>query len=125
MARIGSRDTAPEVALRKALHAMGFRYRVDDRQLPGRPDIVLSRYRTVVFVHGCFWHRHAGCKEATMPAANRVFWQTKLEGNAARDRRHRAALQKLGWRVVTIWECETRKPERLTRRLARMLTTED
>ncbi len=124
MSRIRSKDTKPELLVRRLLTALGLRYRLHRAGLPGKPDIVLGPRRLVIFVHGCFWHRHAGCKEATMPAANRVFWQTKLEGNAARDRRHRAALQKLGWRVVTVWECETRQPERLARRLARLLMTD-
>ena len=121
MSRIRCKDTKPELLVRRLLTALGLRYRLHRAGLPGKPDIVLGPRRLVIFVHGCFWHRHAGCKVATMPAANRNFWQTKLEGNAARDRRHRIALQKLGWRVVTVWECETRQPARLARRLALLL----
>jgi len=122
MSRIRSTNTKPELVVRRMLTGMGLRYRLHRAGLPGKPDIVFGPRRLVIFVHGCFWHRHPGCKEATMPAANRAFWQAKLEGNAARDQRHRAALRKLGWRVVTVWECETRQPERLARRLARAVS---
>lgn len=105
MARIRSRDTAPELALRKALHAMGFRYRVNDRRLPGRPDIVLPRYQTVVFVHGCFWHRHEGCSIATTPKSNTPFWQEKFNRNVARDRRVASELAAAGWKIIVTWEC--------------------
>lgn len=121
MSRIRSRDTKPELVVRRLLTGMGLRYRLHRAGLPGKPDIVLGPRRLVIFVHGCFWHRHPGCKEATMPVANRPFWQAKLEGNAARDRRHHAALKKLGWRVAVVWECETRKLAQLQRRLARLL----
>jgi DNA mismatch endonuclease (patch repair protein) len=105
MARIRSRDTVPEVALRKALHAMGFRYRVNDHRLPGRPDIVLPRYRTVVFVHGCFWHRHEGCSIATTPKSNTPFWREKFNRNVARDSRVSDELSAAGWKVIVVWEC--------------------
>jgi DNA mismatch endonuclease (patch repair protein) len=118
MSRIRSTNTKPEIVVRRLLSGMGLRYRLHRAGLPGKPDIVLGPRRLVIFVHGCFWHRHSGCKQATMPTANRSFWLAKLEGNAARDHRHRTALRKLGWRVVTVWECETRTPERLARRLA-------
>lgn len=121
MSRIRSRDTKPELVVRRLLTGMGLRYRLHRAGLPGKPDIVLGPRRLVIFVHGCFWHRHPGCKEATMPVANRPFWQGKLEGNAARDRRHRTALKKLGWRVAVVWECETRKLAQLQRRLTRLL----
>ncbi len=121
MSRIRSKDTKPEIIVRRLLHAMGVRYRLHRAGLPGKPDIVLGPRRLVIFVHGCFWHRHAGCREATMPSANRDFWEAKLEGNAARDLRHRAALRKLGWRIAVIWECETRQPEKLMRRLVRLV----
>jgi DNA mismatch endonuclease (patch repair protein) len=119
MSRIRSTNTKPEIVVRRLLTGMGLRYRLHRAGLPGKPDIVLGPRRLVIFVHGCFWHRHPGCKQATMPSANRAFWLAKLEGNAARDQRHRRALRHLGWRVVTVWECETREPGRLARRLAR------
>ncbi len=121
MSRIRSKDTKPEMIVRRLLHAMGVRYRLHRAGLPGKPDIVFGPRRLVIFVHGCFWHRHAGCREATMPSANRDFWLAKLEGNAARDLRHRAALRRLGWRVAVIWECETRQPDKLARRLVRLV----
>lgn len=122
MSRIRSKDTTPEFAVRRLLHGMGVRYRLHRIDLPGKPDIVLGPRRLVIFVHGCFWHRHRGCRHATMPSANSEFWRAKLEGNAARDLRHRAALRKLGWRVAVVWECETRNPDKLARRLVRLVT---
>jgi DNA mismatch endonuclease (patch repair protein) len=112
MSGIRGRDTKPELAVRQFLHSRGFRYRLHARELPGRPDIVLPRYRTVVFVHGCFWHRHEGCRLAYTPKSHRKFWLTKLEGNAERDVRVQRQLRDLGWRVETVWECEV-IPDRL------------
>ena len=108
MAGIKGKDTKPEVFLRKALHALGFRYRLGGRQLPGRPDIVFPSRKTVVLVHGCFWHRHS-CSYFKWPGTNKLFWETKLNGNADRDVRVEKALTDLGWRVVTVWECELRQ----------------
>jgi DNA mismatch endonuclease (patch repair protein) len=125
MSRIRSKHTRPEVAVRRMLHGMGIRFRLHRAGLPGKPDIVLGPRQLVIFVHGCFWHRHPGCREATMPTANRDFWVTKLEGNAARDQRHRAELRRMGWRVAVVWECETRKPEKLARRLTRLTGTKE
>lgn len=105
MSRIRAKDTAPEVALRKALHALGFRYRLHVK-LPGKPDIVLPRHKAVVFVHGCFWHRHAGCKVASTPKSNTAFWQEKFERNVQRDARVQDELEAAGWRVLIAWECE-------------------
>lgn len=107
MAGIRGRDTKIEVAVRKALHARGLRYRTDDRSLPGRPDIVLRRWRAAIFVHGCFWHRH-DCGLCRLPATRTDFWRDKLDANAARDARSHAALLAAGWRVATIWECALR-----------------
>lgn len=120
MAAIRSRDTRPEMKVRRMLHAMGVRYRLHRSDLPGKPDIVLPSRRTVVFVHGCFWHLH-DCRWGTpKPATNAGFWAAKREGNAARDRNNRQALEALGWRVVTVWECETREPELLRKLLKRV-----
>lgn len=105
MAGIRGRNTRPEMRLRGALHALGLRYRLHARKLPGRPDLVFPRFRAVVFVHGCFWHRHAGCRLTTTPATNAVFWQTKFDGNVERDARNVAALKAAGWRVAVVWEC--------------------
>jgi len=106
MARVGGRNTRPEMAVRRAVHRLGFRYRLHRRDLPGSPDLVLPRLRTVIFVHGCFWHRHLGCRRTTTPKTRREFWQAKFEANLERDRRSIAALETSGWTVVVIWECE-------------------
>lgn len=113
MARIRSRDTKPELLLRRALHAAGFRYRLGGAGLPGKPDIVLPRRRTVIFVHGCFWHRHPGCNVATTPKSNTSFWIDKFERNTARDRRVIAELEAQGWKVLVAWECDVTAKSRL------------
>jgi DNA mismatch endonuclease (patch repair protein) len=109
MSRIRGKNTTPEKVVRSMLHRMGYRFRLHGKKLPGRPDIVLPRYKTVVFVHGCFWHRHRGCKNCTTPTHRRAWWLNKLEGNAKRDQAHRQVLGKLGWRVIVVWECQTEK----------------
>ena len=106
MSGIRGRDTKPELAVRRHLHASGLRYRLHVRDLPGRPDIVLPRHRIVVFVHGCFWHRHRGCRFAYTPKSRAEFWLPKLEGNAQRDARDQHRLRELGWRTEVVWECE-------------------
>jgi DNA mismatch endonuclease (patch repair protein) len=124
MSRIRGKHTGPEMRVRSALHRMGYRFRLHGKKLPGRPDIVLAKHRTVVFVHGCFWHRHRRCKNCTTPTNRRDFWVAKLEGNAARDALHVRALRKMGWRVIVVWECETEKRgfgERLENRMAKKL----
>lgn len=108
MSRIRGRDTRPEVGLRRALHSRGLRFRLHDRRLPGRPDIVFPRFRAACFVNGCFWHRHAGCRYATTPASRRAFWAAKFEANVARDARNRLELLAVGWRVAVVWECAVR-----------------
>lgn len=117
MSGIRSRDTAPELAVRRFLHSEGFRFRLGGSGLPGRPDVVLRKWKAVVFVHGCFWHRHAGCRYAYSPSSNRSFWKHKFLENVARDRRAVSALRSQGWNVEIIWECEL-SPQRL-RRLTR------
>lgn len=121
MARIGQRDTQPELAVRRSLHKFGYRFRLHRRDLPGRPDIVLPRHKTVVFVHGCFWHRHSGCKFASSPKSRIEFWNKKFATNVARDDRVQRELELAGWRVLTIWECETNRVEDLDRRLQQLL----
>ena len=106
MARIGAKNTKPEMLVRRKLHHLGFRFRLHSRELPGRPDIVLPKYRTVIFVHGCFWHRHAGCRRATTPKTNQAFWHSKFEANLARDLKTTQALELAGWKVLILWECE-------------------
>ena len=118
MAAIRGKDTAPELAVRRILHAMGLRFRLHRKDLPGRPDIVLPKHRTVVFVHGCFWHRHEDCRYTTTPKTRQEFWQTKFDANVERDRRNRTDLLQLGWRVIVIWECELRQPSDLKERLS-------
>ena len=108
MSKIRSKDTKPELALRKALFARGFRFRVNYKLLPGKPDIVLPKYKTVVFLHGCFWHKHEGCKYANTPKTNTKFWVDKITSNVERDKVNEEKLMALGWNVVTVWECEIR-----------------
>lgn len=107
MAAIRGRDTKPEVVLRRLLHAMGYRYRLQAKGLPGRPDLAFPTRRKALFVHGCFWHRH-GCANSVMPKARPEWWAAKLEGNAARDARNLAALETAGWQALVVWECEVR-----------------
>ncbi len=121
MSRIRGRDTGPEKIVRSVLHRMGYRFRLHRRDLPGRPDIVLPKHNTVVFVHGCFWHRHARCRFAYTPKTRVRFWSDKFAENIRRDARTRRALQRLGWRVIIVWECQTGSTESLGRRLASAL----
>jgi DNA mismatch endonuclease, patch repair protein len=121
MSRIKGRDTQPERLVRSLLHSMGYRFRLHAKRLPGKPDVILPKYRIAILVHGCFWHRHTGCRNCTTPTNNQAFWLEKLQGNAARDRRNLRALRMLGWRPVVVWECELEKMEKLEGRLARLL----
>jgi DNA mismatch endonuclease (patch repair protein) len=122
MSRIRSANTKPELLLRSALHRIGFRFRVHRRGLPGRPDIVLPKYHTVVFVHGCFWHQHPGCIEAVRPKTNEKYWKPKLDGNVDRDRKNIQTLRDEGWRVFRFWECEIEKnPIRIATLIAKKL----
>lgn len=106
MSKVGQKNTGPEMKLRRALHKLGFRYRVNVKGLPGTPDLVFPKYKSVIFVHGCFWHRHEGCKYATTPKDREEFWLVKFKANMERDRRNIEVLEKLGWRVLVVWECE-------------------
>ncbi len=119
MAAVRSGDTGPERRVRSAAHALGLRFRLHRRDLPGTPDLIFPKHRTVVFVHGCFWHRHPGCRKATMPKSREAFWRAKFERNVERDLQVTAALLRLGWRVQTFWECETRNSDELRLRLVR------
>lgn len=105
MASIRARDTQPELIVRRHLHSLGFRYRLTHRDLPGKPDLVLPKYGAVIFVHGCFWHGHAGCRFATVPATRTEFWVNKIAANCARDRFKETQLRALGWRIAVVWEC--------------------
>jgi len=105
MASVGQRDTGPEIKLRRTIHRLGLRYRLHDKKLPGSPDLVFPKYRAVIFVHGCFWHSHNGCKFATKPSTRKRFWNEKFKANQKRDRRNNEALLQDGWRVLIVWEC--------------------
>ncbi len=109
MSRIGSKNTTPERIIRSSLHKNGFRFRLHVKNLPGHPDIVLPKYRTVVEVRGCFWHRHPGCRQATTPSTNVEFWQEKFKRNVDRDRNTEKQLKDLGWNLIVVWECELKK----------------
>jgi DNA mismatch endonuclease, patch repair protein len=109
MSGIRSRNTRPEMKVRSALHRAGFRFRLHDRKLPGKPDLVFPKYHAVLFVHGCYWHRHDGCRIASTPSTNRELWLGKFEANVKRDLQARVALLAAGWRVAVVWECATRK----------------
>jgi len=114
MARIRSKNTAPEMRVRSAVHAVGIRFRKHANDLPGKPDLANRRRRWVIFVHGCFWHSHAGCRLASKPRSNAAYWEPKLKGNMDRDRQKLLDLERLGYRVFIIWECDTRNPLVLT-----------
>lgn len=121
MSRIRSRNTKPEVLVRSLLHRMGYRFRLHVSSLPGTPDLVLPRYKTVIFVHGCFWHRHSGCKYSYVPKSRIEFWKRKFEKNIEADRRAVEELKELGWSVFVIWECELADTESLTKRISALL----
>lgn len=113
MAQVGSKNTSPEICVRKLLHSLGYRFRLHCKDLPGHPDIVLPRYRVCIFVHGCFWHRHSRCARASIPVTNKEFWLEKFQKNSKRDILVKQVLEEAGWRVVVIWECETKNIETL------------
>ena len=117
MSRVGSQNTTPEKIVRSHLHRRGFRFRLHGKKLPGKPDIVLPKYGAVVFVHGCFWHRHYGCRYATTPATRTKYWNDKFRRNQERDRKQQQGLIELGWRVMIVWECEIRNFDKRKKRL--------
>ena len=121
MARIRGRDTVPELAVRRIAHGMGLRFRLHRKDLPGRPDLVLPKHRLAVFVHGCFWHRHEGCRLASTPKSRIAFWTEKFAANVARDARQESALRELDWRVLVIWQCETKDGASVERKLAEVI----
>lgn len=108
MKSVPQKNTKPEIRLRKALHGMGFRYRLHDKKLPGSPDLVFPKHKAVIFVHGCFWHRH-GCKQTTTPSTRKDFWENKFKANIERDSQNVSDLEEVGWRVMVVWECELKK----------------
>ena len=106
MSRIKGKNTSPEIRVRSLLHRLGFRFRIQRKDLPGKPDIVLPKYRVIIFVHGCFWHQHQGCKSSHIPQSNVSYWENKLSRNVLRDIKNKQDLEQLGWKVIVIWECE-------------------
>lgn len=121
MGRVRSRDTKPEMKVRQLIHSMGYRYRLHAKDLPGKPDIVFRKRKKVVFVHGCFWHRHSECVLARIPKSRTVFWTKKLEANRQRDKRNADELQEMGWNILTIWECELHETEKLKSKIKEFL----
>ena len=121
MAAILGKDTKPELMIRRGLHAKGFRYRLQGRGLPGRPDLVLPKHHAVIFVHGCFWHRHKGCSACYTPKTRTEFWENKFGDNVRRDRRNTKLLRQQGWRVLVVWECELSEIESVKIRLQHFL----
>ena len=122
MSQIKGKDTKPELLVRQYLHAQGLRYRLHDKKLPGKPDLVLPKYKTVVFVHGCFWHKHEGCRYFVVPKTRTDFWLNKIGKNVVNDERQQAELTAAGWRVLTVWECEL-KPAVRERTLMELFST--
>jgi DNA mismatch endonuclease (patch repair protein) len=121
MRAVLSKDTKPEMTVRRLVHALGYRYRLHVVDLPGKPDLVFPGRAKIIFVHGCFWHQHRCARGSRVPQSNVAYWRKKLAGNLQRDRRHRAALRRAGWRVMVVWECQVRDAERLAERLDRFL----
>ncbi|SEC42732.1 very short patch repair endonuclease [Bradyrhizobium erythrophlei] len=117
MARIRSKNTAPELAVRQALFKLGYRYQLHRKDLPGKPDLVFPSRKKIVFVHGCFWHAHNSCSVANMPKSRTEFWQAKFQRNVERDKLNKRALRRMGWSTLTVWECEIKRPDRLLRRV--------
>ena len=117
MSAIKSKNTKPEITVRKLLHSMGYRFRLHKKDLPGSPDIVLPKYKTVIFVHGCFWHRHQNCKYASNPKTRREFWKKKFKENIERDKKTQEKLKNLGWKTKIVWECEIKKQDKLIKKI--------
>nr|NJM04131.1 DNA mismatch endonuclease Vsr [Desulfobacula sp.] len=124
MSRIGGKDTKPELLVRSLLHSMGYRFRIQRKDLPGNPDIILPKYKKVIFVHGCFWHGHAGCSRSKRPDTNMEFWNKKIDGNMERDKYNIQRLEDSGWMTLTLWTCEIKDQEALKNRLLSFLETD-
>ena len=122
MSRIKGKDTKPEMLVRKFLHANGFRYKLHDKTLPGKPDIVLPKYKTVIFVHGCFWHGHKECKYSTIPKTRTEWWFNKIEGNKMNDNRNKRLLKKTGWKVIDVWQCNLKNPTKASKALLKLIS---
>lgn len=123
MSRVKGKNTKPEMIVRRLVHRLGFRYRLHSRRLPGRPDLVFAGKKSVIFVHGCFWHRHRGCALCRLPKSRLEFWKPKLEENRKRDSRNERKLKKEGWRVLIVWECEMADQDGLKRRILEFLNS--
>ena len=122
MSRIGSKNTNPEKVVRALLHSQGYRFRLHRKDLPGKPDIVLKKYNTVILVNGCFWHQHKSCKRANIPKSNKEYWIPKIERNKKRDKRNIKEIKNLGWRVMVVWECEVKKnPHKIVNKVIKFL----
>lgn len=121
MSRVSGKNTKPEETVRKYLFSEGFRYRRNDGRYPGKPDIVLPKYHTMIFVNGCFWHQHPGCRSATLPEANREYWESKLKRNVDRDKMQISLLEEMGWRVIILWECEISNKKKRQDRLSALV----
>ena len=111
MSKVSGKETKPEIIVRKFLFAQGFRYRKNDKRLHGKPDIVLPKYKTAIFVHGCFWHGHQNCKKSALPQTNYEFWKNKIQGNTERDKSNQKQLKKLGWKIIVVWQCRIKNRE--------------
>jgi len=122
MRRIRSKNTLPELAVRRIVSALGYRYRLHGERLPGKPDLVFAGRRKAIFVHGCFWHQHRGCIDSHLPKSNRAYWKPKLQRNKQRDVSNKRQLTRLGWRYLVLWECQVKKTEAVSKRVARFLT---
>lgn len=120
MSRISSKHTKPEILVRKALYNLGFRYRLHNKKLHGKPDIVIKKLKIIIFVNGCFWHQHKGCKRQSIPKSNLGYWKNKLKSNVERQKKDIVSLRRLGWKVYLIWECETKKPKVLLNKVIRI-----
>lgn len=116
MSKISGTETKPEILIRKYLFSKGFRFRKNDKRLPGRPDVVLPKYKTVIFIHGCFWHGHH-CKAGKLPETNKEFWENKINSNMERDKKNQHKLEKLGWKIITVWQCKLKNKKVLTKKL--------
>lgn len=125
MSRVPGKDTSPELRVRKTAHRMGLRFRLHRKDLPGRPDMVFPKYRTVLFVHGCFWHRHDGCRKSGIPKTRSEYWRRKFEANVSRDARNRLELEKSNWRVCVLWECQTKNEQDIHAFLKREILAAD
>jgi len=120
MSRIRSKNTKPEIIVRSLLHRMGYRFRLHQKKLPGTPDIVLRKYKTVIFVNGCYWHRHKGCKRCTTPSENQDYWLPKFERRIQKDRENIRELKKLGWKIIVVWECEIKNEKKILKKIEKL-----